>query len=69
MHTGKTLKMPGATPLWPAFSRPNLCGVAPGQSPRNGDRVLPACIQRCKQPDCGIGITSNAGRRTSQWQF
>ncbi len=50
MHTGKTLRRPGATPLWTAFSRPKVCGVAPGQSPRNGDRVLPACIHRCNQP-------------------
>jgi hypothetical protein len=40
MHAGKTLKRPGATPLWTAFSRPSPCGVAPGLSPQNGDRVL-----------------------------
>ncbi len=46
MHAGKTLRRPGATPLWTAFSRPKLCGVAPGLSPQNGDRVLPACRSR-----------------------
>ena len=50
MHAGKTLRWPGATPLWTAFSRPNVGGVAPGLSPRNGDRVLPACIQKCIRP-------------------
>jgi predicted transcriptional regulator len=50
MHAGKTLRRPGATPLWTAFSRPNPCGVAPGLSPQNGDRVLPACIQKCIRP-------------------
>jgi len=69
MHAGETLRWPGATPVWTAFSRPNLCGVAPGLSPKNGDRVLPACIQSCKQPDCGVAIIPNAGRRKSQWQF
>ena len=49
MHAGKTLRRPGATPLWTAFSRPNQSGVAPGLSPRNGDCVLPACIQKCNQ--------------------
>jgi hypothetical protein len=49
MHAGKTLRRPGATPLWTAFSRPNVCGVAPGLSPRNGDRVLPACRNRRMQ--------------------
>jgi hypothetical protein len=47
MHAGKTLRRPGATPLWTAFSRPNVCGVAPALSPQNGDRVLPACMQKC----------------------
>jgi hypothetical protein len=41
MHAGKTLRRPGATPLWTAFSRPKVRGVAPGLSPSNGDRVLP----------------------------
>jgi hypothetical protein len=50
MHAGKTPGRPGATPLWTASSRPKVCGVAPGLSPHNGDRVLPACIQRCNQP-------------------
>ncbi len=50
MHAGKTLGRPGATPLWTAFSRPKVCGVAPGLSPQNGDRVLPACIHGCNQP-------------------
>jgi hypothetical protein len=49
MHAGKTLGWAGATPQWTAFSRPNVCGVAPGPSPRTGDRVLPACMQRCIQ--------------------
>jgi hypothetical protein len=53
----------GATPLWAASSRPNVCGVAPGLSPRNGDRVLPACMQRCNQPDCGVRIIPSTGRR------
>lgn len=30
MHVGKTLRRPGATPPWPAFSRPKFGGVAPG---------------------------------------
>jgi hypothetical protein len=47
MHAGKTLRRPGATPLCAAFSRPNVGGVAPGLSPQNGDRVLPACMQKC----------------------
>jgi hypothetical protein len=50
MHAGKTLRRPGATPLWTASSRPKIRGVAPGLSPRNGDRVLPADIQRCNRP-------------------
>ena len=50
MHAGKTLRRPGATPLWTAFSRPNVGGVAPGLSPQNGDRVLPVCIQKCIRP-------------------
>jgi hypothetical protein len=63
MHAGKTLRRPGATPLWTVFSRPNPRGVAPGLSPQNGDRVLPACMQRCNQPDCGVGIIPSTGRR------
>jgi hypothetical protein len=50
MHAGKTLRRPGATPLWTAFSRPKVCGVAPGLSPKNGDRVLPACTRKCIRP-------------------
>lgn len=46
MHAAKTLGWAGATPLWTAPSRPKVCEVAPGLSPRNGDRVLPACMQR-----------------------
>ena len=29
MHAGKTLRRPGATPLWTAFSRPNVGGSLP----------------------------------------
>jgi hypothetical protein len=69
MHAGKTLRRPGATPLWTAFSRPNLCGVAPGLSPQNGDRVLPACMQRCNRTDCRVETIVSLGRRKSRWQF
>ncbi len=37
--------------------------LAPGLSPRSGGRVLPACIQKCNQPNCGIGIIPSTGRR------
>ena len=40
---------PGATPLWTAFSRPKLFGVAPGATDRLRSDVLAACIQRSKQ--------------------
>lgn len=50
MNAGKTLRRPGATPLWTASSRPKIHGVAPGLSPQNGDRVLPVCIQKCIRP-------------------
>jgi hypothetical protein len=40
MHAAKTLGWAGATPLWTASSRPNICGVAPGLSRSNRDRVL-----------------------------
>jgi len=63
MHAGKTLGWAGATPLWTAFSRPKLGGVAPGLSPRNGDHVLLACIQKCNQPNCEVGIIPSTGRR------
>jgi len=66
MHAGKTLRRPGATPQWTAFSRPNLCGVAPGLSPRNGDRVLPACIQKCKQTGCRKEQSPNTERSNYQ---
>jgi hypothetical protein len=68
MHAGKTLRRPGATPLWTAFSRPNPCGVAPGLSPQNGDRVLPACIQKCKQTECRVERSSNTERSKYQWR-
>ena len=68
MHAGKTLRWPGATPLWTAFSRPNVNGVAPGLSPRNGDRVFPTCIQKCKQTECREERTLNTERSKYQWR-
>ena len=31
LHAAKSLNWAGATPLWPAFSHPNFCGVAPAR--------------------------------------
>src|SRR5215469_2011405 len=48
MHAGKTPFRPGANPLWTPFRCPKVWGRS-RPSPRNGDRALPACIQRSKQ--------------------
>jgi hypothetical protein len=49
MHAGKTLRRPGATPLLTAFSRPKLCGVAPGRHAGNVTVFWPrAGIGECK---------------------
>jgi hypothetical protein len=50
LHAGKPLGWAGATPLLCAQSRPKGLWGHSRPSPRNGDRVLPACIQRCNQP-------------------
>jgi hypothetical protein len=46
----------GFQPPKPKWSRSRL-------SRRKRDRVLAACMQRCNQPDCGVGIIPNTGRR------
>jgi hypothetical protein len=50
MDAGKTLRWPGATPLWTASSRPNVCGVAPGLSPRNGTVFCPRAYRDASNP-------------------
>lgn len=67
LHAGKTLRRAGATPLLTAFSRPKLFGVAPARHARKRDRVLPACIQRCKQARMQEQTILNTRRRKLRW--
>jgi hypothetical protein len=65
MHAGKTLRRPGATPLWTAFSRPNTCGVAPGLSAQNGDRGCPRAYRNVFNPKSRDDENPIAERRRS----
>jgi hypothetical protein len=69
MHAAKTLGWAGATPLLTAFSRPNQSGVAPARHQTTVTVFFAACIQRCKQTDCGVQTATNLGRRKFRWQF
>jgi len=68
LHAGKTLGWAGATPLLCAQSRPKGLWGHSRPSPRNGDRVLLACIQRCNQPQCREVRISNKERSEPRWQ-
>ncbi len=60
---GQNTKMGRSDPTLDGFQPPKPLWGRSGLSPQNGDRVLPACMQRCNQPDCGVGIIPSTGRR------
>jgi hypothetical protein len=69
MHAGKTLGWAGATPLFDGFQPPKVLWGRSRPSPRNGDRVLSACIQRCNRPEYREEMISDKERRKSRWQY
>jgi len=69
MHAGKTLRWPGATPPWAAFSRPRFCGVAPGRHRGTVTVLCPRAYRDVSKPECTEEAISNKERRESRWQF
>jgi hypothetical protein len=66
---GKNTRMGGSDPTFDGFQPPKPKWGRSRPSPDNGDRVFAACIQRCKQTDCGVQTATNLGRRKFRWQF
>jgi hypothetical protein len=59
MHAGKTLRRPGATPLWTAFSRPNIRGVAPARHAGSVTVFWPRAGVGEDKPQCKMSDKSN----------
>ncbi len=72
MHAGKTLRWPGATPPWPAFSRPKFGGVAPARPEQLGTvfcpracRVVTELIAQSKRSEAERGENLNASSEST----
>lgn len=65
MHAGKTLRRPGATPLWTAFSRPKFCGVAPGRHAGSATVFCPPAYKRTSNSERREEAILNTNRRRS----
>jgi hypothetical protein len=66
LHAGKTLGWAGATPLWTAFSRPKVCGVAPARHRGTVTVFYPRAYTDVINPKCGEATISNTERRKSR---
>jgi hypothetical protein len=65
---GQNPNSAGSDPTFAAFSRPKVCGVAPGQSPKNSDRVFPRAYRNVFDTKSIDEENSIAERRRSQCQ-
>jgi hypothetical protein len=69
LHAGKTLRWAGATPFWPAFSRPKLIGVAPAHHACCVTVFCPRAYKDVSNPESRTVSIPNLERSNPRWQY
>jgi len=69
LHAGKTLRWAGATPFWPAFSRPKFFGVAPARHGYTVTVFCPRAYTDVSEPESREETIPINERRESRWQY